>query len=339
MYNFAKSITKASPSTRSDDRSYVNVEPFCMLGIGDCGGSSKSTVNISNNVLMVDKNAITISNKQINDLIVNTIVNNAQTCSGSVFSQQDIVMKSVYSKGDFAPQINMKSKVYLDLKCVNVADVRDMTSTQMISDLMAGLQSNTNQEALAKMGAIAKSESSSGFLSIMSAPSNSDSNVNLTNRYTMLKDYQKNIVNSVSNTLTKTFTTNTVANCIASAVAQQNVQMVGIQTEGAFKPVISMDSATSVLSSCINQNGVANVITQDLVNKFGIQTIDTTKQEASSDQTGGAEASAKVGGLEDLFSSQNLLILLGGLAGLTVLVLIVMMVSSYTKSTKNPTND
>lgn len=301
----------------------------CILGIGSCGSSSRSTINIVNNVLEVDKNTITVSNDQINKLIVDTIVNSAQNCSGTAISNQDIILSGVTAEGDFGGIFTQDSTVNLDFKCVNANDVKDSVSTDMINDLMTDLQSNTNQEVLAKMSAAANAQSDSGFLSILSAPSNSKSNVKMQNNYNILKDYQRNIVNSVSNILQKNFTTNIVSNCIATAIANQKVIISNIKTNGNFTPTINQTIAVSLITNCLNQNGVSNKITQELINTFGIKAIDTTSQSSQIDEKASTNATSKSSGVEDLFNSQACIYILIMIGVLGLCVLIVIGINAY----------
>jgi hypothetical protein len=267
------------------------------------GSSSKASVKVENDVTVVDRQTVNLLNQSMNQLITNNMIKQAATCSGGAFSLQDIVLEDLVSEGDINIGVNQKAKVLLNFSCVNASEIKDTVSASMINDMMAQLQSSSTQEAINKMAAAASTESNSGFGSLVSAPANSDTNTEMTNRYNALSEKTKNITNSISNSIVKNFSVDDVKNCISSVTAQQKVRVKGAKARGNINAVITQDSAVEAITSCLNQSGIASNVVNNALTKLGVQVKDEASQVSLSDISGTAAAIAKVSGLDDVVTS------------------------------------
>lgn len=276
-------------------------EHICVLGMGDCG--SKTKINVENNVLTIDKQTVNLTNEQINNLIVNTTVSLASSCSGGVINKQELNIKGLTAGEDINLDTNQSISSILDFSCVNESAVKDSTSAEMINSLMAGLQSDTNQESLAKLSAAAKTDNTSGFMSgLLNAPTNSKTNVNLKNNYQAVSDKTKNIVNRVANSLQKNFNQEDIKTCSAKMVNDQKQDIENLKAGRNIKGVFKQDIASKVFTECLNKSGTANIITQNLLSDFNVKVKDTTTQKSVAEMEAKSETkSTSSGPFESIF--------------------------------------
>lgn len=267
------------------------------------GSTTKSSLTINNDVLQVDKQTVDTLNQNINQVITNNMIKQAASCSGGAFSEQDVNMSDLQAAEDINLNVNQKAKVLLNFSCVNSSDIKDTVSSSMVNDMMASLKASSDQSAINKMAGASTAESSSGFGSILSAPANSDSNVTMNNTYKSLSEKTQNITNIVSNTITKTFSADDVKNCISQVSSKQNVKLTNLRAGQNITGVITQDNAIEAISSCLNQSGVANAVTTGVLNKLGVEVVNSTTQASKNDASGNSSAVAKSSGLDDLIKS------------------------------------
>jgi hypothetical protein len=160
----------------------------------------------------------------------------------------------------------------------------------MISSMMADLQSNTNQEAVAKMAAIASSEQTQGFGSILNPPSNSESDVKFKNSYQQLSETNKKIINKVANVMERNFNSSDIQTCISNVTTAQGVKVIGAKAANA-SIVVNQESAAELLMQCLQNSSVASSVTDALMTEFKVKDVTSTTQASSF--TAEAEAKAK----------------------------------------------
>jgi hypothetical protein len=256
------------------------------------GNKASSSVSVSNNVTQISKNNIDIINNQINNLIVNEIQTESKNCGGGVYSSNDVVIDGLNVKGDINLGVNQSNEVYVNISCVQGTNIVSNISQQMISGLMADLSTTTSQEAASSMAASANSTQTSGFAAIPLGPTSSDSNVNMSNTFNQLSETNKKITNAVSNSITKNFSSSTVDNCIQTITQSNGFKLKNASsTDGGANIVIKQSNIATLLSSCIQNSGIANSITNAVTNSLGIKVVDTTTQESKSEAK--AEATAE----------------------------------------------
>ena len=320
-FDLIKSIKTIPNSNKSKIIEGMGV---CILGMGDCGSSAKSNINIQNDVLQVDKNSIKLMQDQVNSLIVNEVNKQSQQCSGGVYNSNQVEVVNTNFINDFNFNSDQTNEAYVSFSCVNSANVVSNVSRNMISSLMADLQTNSNQSAIAKMAAVASSEQTQGFGSILNPPSDSEANINFKNTYNQLHETNKQIINKVANTLQKNFSSDVVANCIASISNTNGVVIKGVTAKNA-NIMIKQKNAATLIAQCIQNSGISTKITDSLTNAFGIKTVDSGTQGASTD--GNASATSKSenrGFFESLYSIFGST---GGIIGCIAVCCIICIIS------------
>jgi hypothetical protein len=216
-------------------------EFFCIVGVGDCIDPNME-IKLDGNVLYIYTKSIDVSNGLLVDMIVSTIISDAQTCSG-------------YFSGD-----KTKTNNTLEFRCVDANVTRSAIVVNMVKNLVSALQDNKNQDIMIRMGLLANSQSNSGFLDIVNTSINNDQSKILKNNYNLLKNYQKNIVNVFSNSIQKTFPSSIVTNCVMSVDTE-------LLKTSSLNPVTD---SYLLMKKCIEQNGVVKLIINDFLNTFGI---------------------------------------------------------------------
>jgi hypothetical protein len=283
--------------------------------MGNGGSSATSTVKVDNDILVKNVEKTTIVNEQINKLVTNTVVKQASKCSGSVNVLQNFGASGVTTTGDFTSKTSQKANATLNFSCVQGSTVKDTTSTQMLTDLMTGLKSQSNQDVVAKLSAAANSDSSAGVGSSLLSSSKSDANSDIKNKYQLLTEKEKRIVNSVSNTIEKNFESSTIDDCIAQVTVQQSVLYKDIKAANVHLDS-TQDASVELMAKCIQDKGVANDITNSVISKFTNQTDDVTSQSAKAEIDATSTSKSKAAGLDDLATS-----IFGGISGVISSVL------------------
>lgn len=303
----------------------------CVLGMGDCGSSSKSSIEVTNNVLQVDKKSIELMNEQVNNLIVNEMQEQSKNCGGGVYNNNDIEIVGLDVEKDINIDVEQSNEAFVSFSCVQGTDIVSNVSRNMISSMMTDLNSNTNQDAISKMAAVASSEQTQGFGSLLNPPSNSDSNIKFNNNYQQLSENNKKIINKVANSLEKNFTAKTIDDCVSTVNNNNSFKLKDAKSNsGGAKLLLKQKNAASLISQCIQKSNIANKISESLTNAFDVKTVDTLTQKATSESEATAESkSENRGPLESLGSFFGSLFSNVGAIIFSVIVFILIMVGVF----------
>jgi hypothetical protein len=240
----------------------TNINPFCFVGIGNCDhGLLINQTNESTETeteyrsLTIDKNAILTSNEQMKKIIIDTFIDSSKDC---------------YDFSVAAIATNANSN--LNYLCVSakVNTIRDEILIGIINRLIIYLRNSptSDQKILINLGIISNSQTNSDFLLIANSPNIKEFNVVTKNRYNLLKNYQKNIVNTVAIIVLKNITTNFINNCIKYLSTKNNEN----------------NNISNAISKYIDQDGLIDRITQDFLDVYGIKIIDNANANANTSE-------------------------------------------------------
>jgi len=315
-------------------------EKFCLAGIGDCDGpKAKATVKIENDVVQINKSSIDLLSKQANKLITDTTTNIASNCSTSILQSNKMKIGDITSSGNSKvkiDKISQKSKSTVDISCVNNNEVHDAVTSEMLNSLMADLKTNTSQEAISKMAAVADAKASTEMgAGLLAPPPSTDSNVEMTNKFKNLTDNQKKITNSVMNEINKKFTVNSVSSCTNSSALVNNMEAGNIKAynEGEIDiGELLQENSVSAYSNCLQKNNIGSEIANSFVSALDLKVVDDTKQKSDSTQEAEATAESKATGLSSLVESLGTMVgnifggIFGSLFGIFALPVVICLV-------------
>ncbi len=264
------------------------------------GTTSKAAVVQEIDTLAVSKNDLTIINKKLNDVQVDTIIKDAQTCSAGITQDQLQKYKGIKSMGKLRFDIKQKQASSLTFSCLNISKVRNDIVSNMTSSVMQNLESTTDNEILNKMGAIAASKAEQGstfpFPFPTSPGSESHTNIKQIQRTKNVTENKKNIQNIVEHAIKSTLTVENIKTCINTVSNVQSVTFEDIVGE-EIDFVIDQNQAADLIAECINQSDVTQQVTGGLLDFFEIKTKDVVKTTVQTQMEADAESLAKKKGL------------------------------------------
>ncbi len=86
------------------------------------GSSSKSTTTNEYNTTIVNNSDLQLLNKNINNFVSNTVVNQAASCSSSITQLQNVNFSHIDSAGDFTVDgVTQNQKAALTFDCVQLS--------------------------------------------------------------------------------------------------------------------------------------------------------------------------------------------------------------------------
>jgi hypothetical protein len=141
------------------------VENFCALGLfGNCSQDQETRKNVENNTTIISQDDVKLSNEQTNQIMSKEILKSASECNATTSGTQVVDIQSdkdITFEGD----INQKMTVKLDFSCVNDTAVKSAMTADMLSNMMAGLQSEKNNDIIEKLHSKTTQEDKKGFAS------------------------------------------------------------------------------------------------------------------------------------------------------------------------------
>jgi hypothetical protein len=256
------------------------------------GSQSTSTVKQENNQMIINKQSVSVINKQINNFIANAIVYEAKACSSSLFQNQRVIIKNLKAAGDINIGVEQTQGALVDFNCLQTSTVRNDIANQMIHEMMANLESSNSANVLNKLNAIAGSKAESQFTPNPFQSSSSNSNVQQIQNFKSETNLNKNIENVVKNSVAANFTSTNIDTCKASVIANQSIEVINAQTNAKITIAIQQQQAIQIITKCVQTADIGNQITNDILGTLGVKTADSTSTEVESSFSGSAESSA-----------------------------------------------
>jgi hypothetical protein len=296
--------------------------------------SSQSAVTQTSNQLVINQTDIDIVNQQMNNVIVNTIVTNAQSCSATINNNQNIILKGL-SGTDINITTNQTQQAVLDFKCVNASTVTNDSSISMLLQIVQNLQQTNTTDILTKLNAAAASSAQSQFQPTFASNTKSNSNLTQSANYQSFSQTHMALTNLITNTISHTFTTNNVSNCLTSAIQNQTVEVYDIKAQKTINAVISQDQGVQLITNCVNTSGVASKMTNGIASELGLTIQNTNATSTNTGMEGTSESSALQKGILESVGTlvQNIGTaignLLSGLLGFTIAGIAAPFVISF----------
>lgn len=265
------------------------------------GSESKSSVYQENNITMVNDTTISTLNETINTAIVNSTINTASSCSGSVQNIQrvDIGGITIEAGGRYEGGVTQDITSYLNFDCVQATDVRNTVSNELIAQIMEELEKTTDTDVMQQLNAVADSWAQTQSLPL-SGGSSSTSDVETINNYEQYTTTNVNLENVVRNSFESNFTSNNMQSCITTVQNLQEVDVGGIVVGEDAEAIYTVEQniASDTIISCLQTQKIANDVTNQLAETLDItvKTTDTTKvaQEAAAEATAAAESTGLI---------------------------------------------
>jgi hypothetical protein len=256
------------------------------------GSQSSSSVKQENNQMIINKQSVSVINKQINNFVANAIVYEAKMCSASIFQNQKIIIKNLKATGDINIGVEQEQAGILNFDCIQASTVRNDIANQMIHQMMASIESSNSADVLNKLNAIAGSKAESQFSPNPFQSSSSSSNVEQIQNFKSETNLNKNLENVVKNAVAANFTSQNVQSCKSQVVANQSVEVLNAQTNAKITVAIHQQQAIQLVTKCVQTANIGNSVTNNILGTLGVKTSDKTSTEIEASSSGSAESSA-----------------------------------------------
>lgn len=271
-------------------------------------GSSNSTVKNVNNQTYINKSQVDILNKQITNQIANTQMNNASKCGANMIQDQQITISNITAAGPITiNDINQFQNNSISFSCSQNQQARTAIANQLYQEMINNLQNSNSTNIMAELEAQAATNVKNGFASWGGGSSHSDTDntVNWNVQNSTFQELQNVIENSIENN----FTANNLAECNNSVTQNQLLDINNVHSTGGSVWIgnINQQQASNSYVQCIQNQGVAQEITNVILNATSTKVEDDTSNSGSSTQKGSATAETINNGpfesLGEMFSS------------------------------------
>lgn len=288
-----------------------NIEGFISLG-----GKSKSKLKITQEAdyNVVNRNEVNIAVNDLNQLIQETFVRNAQSCAATVSQSQDVELGNIVAAGGAKVDIGgitMDQNAKLNFECVQANTLRADIGNEIVSKFMSDLQTNTSNDMLAKLDSTAKQKSESGAIPLLTSPAKTKAEQTQTINFQSTTENYKNIEKNLQNVVQNTVTQETVSDCLAQLVQRQSVKIGNIIATDLGSEInlggITLNQTLESVSNCMQTNDLSNKIISTMLDSMDIRTVDTTETtmagSAASDITQEAISKGPIGEIGEAFGN------------------------------------
>lgn len=304
------------------------------------GNNASSRSRVENENVIINENDVSIFNKRINDMISNTIINNAKSCSASITELQKISFKDAKIAGDIDITIDQSQYSALTFDCLQISQVRNDIAQEVITKMMADLTENNKSDVLDKLNAIAKAKQETQGLP-MSLANSSSTDTEVINKTRVENISRTNINEIIQNSVCNNFTSNDISNAIASVHSSQEANFENIDVGGKLVVAISQKQGSELVFKVIQTADIGNKITSDIINNLGIKKETTNATTTAQDVSSTGDSTNKssdifalgIGAISDFFSNlfkpENLMLFLS--IACAIVIIIALGIYAYKK--------
>jgi hypothetical protein len=237
---------------------------------------SKASQTIINNT--VNKNYMETLNKNIMNVGVETIINNASSCSSAVNLNNSCDVSKANISGDLNFTSNQTAQGKVNFNCIQENKTASDMTTNMISQMISEMTALNETDAAANLNTAAKSSNKAGFLS----PPISSSTSTYLNQTNNITNDTKNIVKNIFETnLKNNFTTNTVNECIGKTNISNTVNLSSVKVEGDANIDCIQTASLEQVQNCKQLSDAINKTTQATFQELGLTVATESDTEIS----------------------------------------------------------
>jgi len=249
-------------------------------------GSAKSKSAVRNRIdqNIVNTNEINVLNEQINELVSNTTMNLANSCSAATGQIQRIDFSDCKAGGDIIiDDIKQKQLQIVSFDCIQASELNNDVSNGILNEMMAAIDTNFSTDAIAEMTSEAKASAKSGFIS---GRSRTDTSVDNDIQFSQVNRNRQDIQNVLKNHIANNYTVDVLNSCENAAQQKQIVDFSACQAGGDIRITdIGQDQTQRAITDCVQNSGIANQIVTRTAQNLGleVETVAETKTKATSD--------------------------------------------------------
>jgi hypothetical protein len=248
--------------------------------MGSSHSSSKSSQTITNNV--VNSNYLNTLNKTIMESAVNTMINNASSCSSAVNVNNSCDMSGTNVAGNLNFGGNQSGQAKVNFNCIQANQTSANMATAMMDSMVAEMKALNGTEAASQLNTASQSSNKSDFLSSFGTSSSSNSNVNVNNNIT--NQTISNVENIFEQKLNNNFTVNTVNECIGKTKISNSQDLSNMNIGGNANVECIQTASVEQVSNCKQLSDAIQKTTQETFQELGMK-VDTKSTTANSTES------------------------------------------------------
>lgn len=267
-----------------------------IFGGGDSGSESRATTDIKRSTNILNESEINMASKNVNDIVNNVAMDQAQSCSSSATGDQTVNMSGTRVKKNLNVNISQNQEVSHDFSCVLIAEQKSQVANKTKTAILDSLESTFDNKALDKMEAEAKQSTESGM---WGEATSSENNTNMDIEFNASNTTRKNIEKVVENSIKNNMDLNQSQECVSEAKNIQTALFMGMDIEGNANLKIDQDQVLESFSECVLEAKQGNKIIADVTTALGIEIKESSSTEAESDISSSTDQTTKSGGVGD----------------------------------------
>ena len=245
-------------------------------------GNSKSSSSqtLSNNT--VNQNYMDTLNKTIMNSAVETMINNASSCSSAVTVNNSCDMSGTKIAGDFTSTTNQSAQANVNFNCIQANTTSSDMATSMMASMVAEMKALNGTEAAANLNTASQASNESGFISMPSG-SSSSSNVNVDNNVT--NETINVITNIFEQNLSNNFSANTVNECIGKTTISNSQDYSNMDIGGNATIECIQTASVEAVQHCKQLSDSIQKTTQATFQELGLKVDSTSNTKNSTDSS------------------------------------------------------
>lgn len=270
---------------------------------------SKSLVHNINNQLYVDRSVVNIMTDKVNEVVANTIVNNAVETGASIINNNEFTFKNFYvEQGDIdIGGVSQEQDVAITFSQINISEITNEIDNKVIQTILDEMQKHTSIDTIAEMEAAASTKKTTGFaaadVTSIGKSETTESEVINESNFISIDASATNIVKAVTDRVINNFTTNNLSKCLVDVIDHNSSSFVNMTVkEGSIKiQNLTQKQAVNAIANCETINKSANSTVSEILQDLGVKVDESSSISNIVDQSGKASTEViKKGPFESL---------------------------------------
>lgn len=292
-------------------------------------GNVPAKVYVQDNKTVINKNDLDVLNKSITNRISNSQISQAAECGSHVSQEQNIVFEGVVSEGPITVgDLNQYQNSSIDFSCTSSQNSRNNISNDLYNNILNSLKSSNSNQILSELNIQANKNIQGGAV-FGSNESNSDinNNINWNHQNDQYQYIQKVIEESIQNN----FTTTNLNTCNNNLIQSEQATVTRVHPDGeVYLGGITQQQANNNYTQCMQNQNVANDITDVMLNVFGVgvTTSNVVNEEEHYENNNGNNGNNN-GNNSDINNHQNDYLLYLSCCICCIIILIVCILAIY----------
>jgi hypothetical protein len=267
--------------------------------MGGGGSKSRSSLRQELDTTVINRSEINILNETINNIAIDAIMKNADSCSAGLVGEQGIEVGNIKARGDVDLDFSQDIRATLTFSCINATKVRNDISTTLIDKIMGNLETSTSTDIVNQLGSVGATKAESGASSFpWNKGVTASSDVVQTVKSTSITENRKNVSSILNNAIKSSFTNENIKKCISKVNNEQTIGIGSVEGEN-IKFVFNQDMSQKLIAECVNQSDISQKLSSNLTKFFDIDVLDDTSTTVSSGAKSKQDTSAKQQGIID----------------------------------------